>query len=78
MALGEVERARGCTRGLGSVPAEAAGTGARWRPCWFHKAAASWDRAELWVHTSTTPAAARVRTDTAGLSPASAAGTNRT
>ena len=42
--------APGCTAGAGCVPAEVAGTGL----VSFHSAAASCERAELWVHTNTT------------------------
>ena len=42
--------APGWTAGAGWVPAEVAGTGL----VSFHSAAASWERAELWVQTNTT------------------------
>src|SRR5919112_2023264 len=50
--------ALGCTRAAGFVPAEATAPPTRSR----HRAAASWERAELWVHTNTTrPAAVALR-----------------
>jgi hypothetical protein len=60
----------GCTRGAGSVPADVAGIGLRRA----QRAAASWERAELWVQTNTTRGAC---VSAAGTSVVSASGRSR-